>query len=167
MFTRLRVRYASRFSYYWSLKFCIRRWGWTSSLGAPAALVAGAVLVTLGETRQDLAPRRGDKNWIRVTKLLIRFLLLSSFALEVLSIFVSTVTGELFKWMIHRTTEKYQKLKKTYIFLLQERCCWAITPSPLRRKLLVTVALSGFWTTTTNLNSWPFRSGSCKGFFIG
>ena len=71
-----------------------RRWGWTSSLGAPAALVAGAVLVTLGETRQDLAPKRGDKKWIRVTKMLIRFLLLSSFAMEVLSIFVSTVTGE-------------------------------------------------------------------------
>lgn len=64
-----------------------------SSIGAPAALVAGAVLVTLAETRGDFAPRRGDKNWVRVVKQLTRFLLLSSFALEVVSIFVSTMTG--------------------------------------------------------------------------
>lgn len=68
-------------------------WEWTANLGAPAALVAGAVLVTLSETRQDMAPRRGDANWVRVVKLMTRFLLLSSFAFEVVSIFVSTVTG--------------------------------------------------------------------------
>jgi hypothetical protein len=68
-------------------------WEWTSNLGAPAALVAGAVLVTLSETREDLAPRKTDKNWIRVAKQMCRFLLLSSFGLEVVSIFVSTVTG--------------------------------------------------------------------------
>ena len=68
-------------------------WEWTANLGAPAALVAGAVLVTLSETREELAPRKTDKNWIRVAKQMCRFLLLSSFGLEVVSIFVSTVTG--------------------------------------------------------------------------
>jgi len=68
-------------------------WEWTANLGAPAALVAGAVLVTLSETRQDMAPKRTDKPWIRVIKQLCRFLLLSSFAMQVVSIFVSTMTG--------------------------------------------------------------------------
>jgi len=68
-------------------------WEWTAVLGAPAALVAGAVLVTLSETRQGMAPKRTDKKWIRTSKQITRFLLMSSFALEVVSIFVSTVTG--------------------------------------------------------------------------
>lgn len=68
-------------------------WEWTACLGAPAALVAGAVLVTLSETRQDMAPKKTDKNWIRIAKQITRFLLMSSFALEVISIFVTTVTG--------------------------------------------------------------------------
>jgi hypothetical protein len=68
-------------------------WEWTANLGAPAALVAGAVLVTLSENRVDMAPRRQDKKWIRLLKQTCRFLLLSSFALEVVSIFVSTVIG--------------------------------------------------------------------------
>ena len=68
-------------------------WEWTACLGAPAALVAGAVLVTLSETREDMAPRKTDKKWIRIVKQVTRFLLMSSFALEVVSIFVSTVTG--------------------------------------------------------------------------
>jgi hypothetical protein len=68
-------------------------WEWTANLGAPAALVAGAVLVTLSENRVDMAPRRQDKKWVRILKQTCRFLLLSSFALEVVSIFVSTVTG--------------------------------------------------------------------------
>jgi hypothetical protein len=70
-------------------------WEWTANLGAPAALVAGAVLVTLNDNRadMDMAPRRQDKKRIRLLKQTCRFLLLSSFALEVVSIFVSTVTG--------------------------------------------------------------------------
>ena len=67
--------------------------GWLSNLGAPAALVAGAVLATLSSTREDLSPRRGDKSWIRVAKKGCRALLLSSFAMEVFCIFVTTVTG--------------------------------------------------------------------------
>jgi len=62
-------------------------------LGAPAALIAGAVLVTLMETREDYAPKSTDGKWVRIGKLLYRFLLASSFGLEVVSIFVSTVTG--------------------------------------------------------------------------
>jgi hypothetical protein len=68
-------------------------WEWTACLGAPAALVAGAVLVTLSETREDMAPKKTDKKWIRRAKQITRFLLMSSFALEVVSIFVTTVTG--------------------------------------------------------------------------
>jgi hypothetical protein len=68
-------------------------WEWTANLGAPAALVAGAVLVTMSENRVNMAPRRRDKKWIRILKQACRFLLLSSFAMEVVSIFVSTVTG--------------------------------------------------------------------------
>jgi hypothetical protein len=49
--------------------------------------------VTLSETREDLAPRKTDRNWIRAAKQMCRFLLLTSFGLEVVSIFVSTVTG--------------------------------------------------------------------------
>jgi hypothetical protein len=66
---------------------------WTANIGAPAALVAGAVLVTMSETREDLAPRRADIWWVRKAKMAMRFLLLSSFAFEVVSIFVSTMTG--------------------------------------------------------------------------
>ena len=69
-------------------------WEWTAGLGAPAALVAGAVLVTLSETREQMQPKSKDKRWIRLSKQAFRFLIMSSFALEVISIFVSTVTGE-------------------------------------------------------------------------
>lgn len=55
--------------------------------------MAGAVLVTLSETREEMAPRKSDLPWVRNAKLVTRFLLMSSFALEVASIFVSTVTG--------------------------------------------------------------------------
>lgn len=68
-------------------------WEWTANIGAPAALVAGAVLVTLSETREDLSPRKNDMNWVRTLKRTMRFLLLTSFALEVVSIFVGTMTG--------------------------------------------------------------------------
>jgi hypothetical protein len=67
--------------------------GWCSNLGAPAALVAGAVLATLAETRQDLSPKKSESHTLRTTKKLTRFLLLSAFALEMVSIFSTTVTG--------------------------------------------------------------------------
>jgi len=68
-------------------------WEWTANLGAPAALVAGAVLATMAETREDHVPQKSDAKWVRLFKKLCRFMLFSSFALEVISIFVSTVTG--------------------------------------------------------------------------
>lgn len=68
-------------------------WEWTAGLGAPAALVAGAVLATMYESREEMSPRKSDSRWIRVAKKACRFLLLSAFGLEVVSIFVTTVTG--------------------------------------------------------------------------
>ena len=68
-------------------------WEWTNAIGAPAALVAGAVVVTLSETRDKTAPRKNDSRKTRILKQSMRFLLLSSFALEVVSIFVATMTG--------------------------------------------------------------------------
>jgi hypothetical protein len=79
--------------FYDSSETAFSAWEWTANLGAPAALVAGAVLVTLSETREAMGPRKNDKKWIRAAKQTYRFLILSSFALEVVSIFVSTVTG--------------------------------------------------------------------------
>mmetsp|Transcript_19680 Transcript_19680/g.30344 ORF Transcript_19680/g.30344 Transcript_19680/m.30344 type:complete len:312 (-) Transcript_19680:81-1016(-) len=79
--------------FYDSADMAFNAWEWTANLGAPAALVAGAVLVTLSETREEFAPKSSDKRWVRIGKLLCRFLLATSFGLEVVSIFVSTVTG--------------------------------------------------------------------------
>ena len=49
----------------------------TANLGAPAALVAGAVLVTLSETRETMQPKRSDKTWVRLAKQWFRFLIVS------------------------------------------------------------------------------------------
>eukprot|EP00532_Pseudo-nitzschia_australis_P015788 CAMPEP_0168248288 /NCGR_PEP_ID=MMETSP0141_2-20121125/1376_1 /TAXON_ID=44445 /ORGANISM="Pseudo-nitzschia australis, Strain 10249 10 AB" /LENGTH=250 /DNA_ID=CAMNT_0008184181 /DNA_START=257 /DNA_END=1005 /DNA_ORIENTATION=+ len=70
-------------------------WEWTSNMGAPAALIAATVLVTLTETRTDSMPQKTDKRWVRLTKHMMRFLLMSSFAFEVLSIFVGNMTGSM------------------------------------------------------------------------
>ena len=52
-------------------------WEWTANLGAPAALVAGAVLVTLSETRESMQPKKSEKRWIRLAKQWFRFLIVS------------------------------------------------------------------------------------------
>mmetsp|Transcript_35516 Transcript_35516/g.38468 ORF Transcript_35516/g.38468 Transcript_35516/m.38468 type:complete len:204 (+) Transcript_35516:49-660(+) len=70
-------------------------WEWTSNMGAPAALIATAVLVTLSETRLETIPKKSDKPWIRFMKRLMRLLLMSSFAFEVTSIFVGNMTGSM------------------------------------------------------------------------
>jgi hypothetical protein len=70
-------------------------WEWTAGMGAPSALIAAAVLVTLSETRLKTAPQPQDKPWIRFTKQLMRFLLMTSFGLEVASIFVGNMTGSM------------------------------------------------------------------------
>lgn len=78
---------------YDSVSTAFDAWEWTNAIGAPAALVAGAVLVTLSETRETTAPRKADSRRTRFLKLSMRFLLLTSFALEVVSIFTATITG--------------------------------------------------------------------------
>lgn len=71
----------------------LEAWQWTANICAPAALVAGAVLASMNETRERSVPRQLDPNWVRMLKRIMRFLLLTSFALEVVSIFVGTMTG--------------------------------------------------------------------------
>lgn len=78
---------------YDSCDLAFNTWEWTANLGAPAALVAGAVLVTLSETRKNMIPHKDETNVIRRLKQLCRMCLLSSFALNVVCIFVGTVTG--------------------------------------------------------------------------
>ena len=72
--------------FYDDASMAFNAWEWTSNMGAPAALIGGAVLVTLSETREALSPRKHDKKWLRLAKLSMRYLLLSSFALEVVFI---------------------------------------------------------------------------------
>ena len=68
---------------------------WCVNLGAPAALVAGAVLATLYESVRGgaLEVREGDGRYARLAKKVTTLLLLSAFALQIASIFVTTVTG--------------------------------------------------------------------------
>mmetsp|Transcript_10469 Transcript_10469/g.31252 ORF Transcript_10469/g.31252 Transcript_10469/m.31252 type:complete len:288 (+) Transcript_10469:135-998(+) len=70
-------------------------WEWTANMGAPAALVAAAALTSYEELRQDkaLVTIYDDRPWVRVAKKVVKFLLISSFALQVLSIFTTTITG--------------------------------------------------------------------------
>ena len=70
-------------------------YSWCCSLGAPSALVAAAVVATIYENMHsgDLEIDKSDGPWVQLGKKLTRLLLLSAFALETLSIFVTTVTG--------------------------------------------------------------------------
>jgi hypothetical protein len=70
-------------------------YGWCCSLGAPSALVAAAVVATIYENIHsgDLEIVASDGRWVQLGKKLTRLLLLSAFALETMSIFVTTVTG--------------------------------------------------------------------------
>lgn len=68
---------------------------WCINLGNPSALVAGAVVATLYENMGsgDLDIQKKDSKAVRFGKRLTRVLLLTAFAFEILSIFVTTVTG--------------------------------------------------------------------------
>lgn len=68
---------------------------WCTNLGNPAALVAGAVIATIYETMNSgaLDLQKSDSPRVKTMKKVTRLLLLSAFALEVFSIFVTTVTG--------------------------------------------------------------------------
>jgi len=70
-------------------------WEWNANLASPAALVAGAVLATLIDGREAMRAKITDKRWVINLKKTCRLLLLSSFGLEVLSIFVTVVMGTL------------------------------------------------------------------------
>ena len=62
---------------YDSTDLAFSAWEWLNGLGAPAALVAGAVLVTLHDTRAEMSPRKGDKKGVRWAKQLVRFFYVS------------------------------------------------------------------------------------------
>jgi len=68
---------------------------WCNNLGAPAALVAGAVIATMyeGVRSEELQVSKTDAQWIAVAKKVEKMMLMFSFALEVMSIFVTTVTA--------------------------------------------------------------------------
>lgn len=68
---------------------------WACNLGAPAALVAGAVIATIYENLSsgDLAPKAEDSFLTGLAKKSVVVLLLSSFILQIFSIFSTTITG--------------------------------------------------------------------------
>lgn len=74
-------------------------YSWCCNLGAPAALVAGAVIATLYENMKkgDLEVIESDQPMVQFGKKITRLLLLSAFALELFCIFVTI--GE---WMQRR-----------------------------------------------------------------
>jgi hypothetical protein len=90
-------------------------YGWLMSLGAPAALVAGAVIGSLYEFNRndDLELEKKDGKLIKTAKKFSKLLLVFAFALELLSIFVVTVMGTgkntatLRQWGISCNFEKY------------------------------------------------------------
>ena len=69
---------------------------WCHNLSSPAALIAGAVVATIyenmGSGALDINASK-DSKWVIFGKRCCRLLLLSAFACEVLSIFITTVTG--------------------------------------------------------------------------
>jgi hypothetical protein len=74
----------------------VSAYDWCINLGNPSALVAGAVVATLYENMNSGildVNMKNDTKLVRFGKRLTRVLLLSAFALEVISIFVTTVTG--------------------------------------------------------------------------
>ena len=68
---------------------------WVCNLGAPAALVAGAVIATLYESMAEgsLDVEKADKAWVRLAKKVTRLLLLTAFIFEVICIFCTTILG--------------------------------------------------------------------------
>ena len=72
---------------------------WCINLGAPAALVAGAVIATLYENLHSgqLELHKGDSMYIMAAKKTTSILLLSAFAFEIVCIFVTTVTGTMLR----------------------------------------------------------------------
>ena len=74
---------------------CYTAWEWCANLGAPAALVGGGAAASYDEMRDRgaLEPRVGDARAVVAVKKLVFLLLLSSFALSLANVFVTTVMG--------------------------------------------------------------------------
>ena len=70
-------------------------YGWGTNLGAPAALVAGAVIATLYENMSSgsLDIEKHDKPWVNIAKKTTRLLLLSAFISQIVCIFCTTILG--------------------------------------------------------------------------
>ena len=68
---------------------------WLCNLGAPAALVAGAVVATMYENIRagELEIQKIDTPYGKLAKKITAALLMSAFGLQIVSIFVTTVTG--------------------------------------------------------------------------
>lgn len=69
---------------------------WTANLGAPAALIAGTVLATIYDKINNKTlfdAKKSDSKLVIFAKRLNTFLLLSAFILQLVSIFVTVVTG--------------------------------------------------------------------------
>jgi hypothetical protein len=68
---------------------------WCMNLGQPAALVAGAVVATLYENVRggELEVRPDDVPYAKYATKMTTFLLMTAFALQIICIFVTTVTG--------------------------------------------------------------------------
>lgn len=76
-------------------EFVESAYGWAANLGAPAALVAGAVIATLYENMSSgsLDIERTDANWVQLAKKMTRLLLVSAFILQIVCIFCTTILG--------------------------------------------------------------------------
>ncbi|KAH8074128.1 hypothetical protein JL720_10679 [Aureococcus anophagefferens] len=64
---------------------------WCANYAAPASLVAGAV-ASFGAERPSMAPA-ADRRRVRVAKKGVRLMLISAFTLEILAVFITTITG--------------------------------------------------------------------------
>jgi hypothetical protein len=80
-------------------EFADEAYGWCVDLGSPAALIAGAVIAILYENARggQLELRKGDTPYVKFAKKMTSILLLSAFALEIVAIFVTTVTGTMMR----------------------------------------------------------------------
>ena len=80
-------------------EFADEAYGWMVDLGSPAALIAGAVIAILYESARggQLELRKGDTPYVKFAKKMTSILLLSAFALEIIAIFVTTVTGTMMR----------------------------------------------------------------------
>jgi hypothetical protein len=74
---------------------CYTAWEWCANLGAPAALVGGGAAASYSEMRDRgaLEPRATDSRAVVAAKKLVFLMLLSSFALSLANVFVTTVMG--------------------------------------------------------------------------